>query len=471
MTILLLGGAGLLGTAIRRHWPGYVILSPGEAELDLLDGAAVERFIDAASPDWIVNCAAYNNVDGAESTGRDLAYRLNADVPGQLAKLAAQKGIPLLHFSTDYVFAGDAAEPYTEDALPNPQSVYADAKRKGEEAVLANHPGAYLVRTSRLYGPKPDLATAKRSFVELILDDAQKAARVLVNHGERSAPTLVDDLAKHLLTHIVEGKPAPGIYHMTNSGSATWFEWASEIGTQLNLPVAFAPRDPASLKRPAARPAFSALTSTKLPPMRPWQEALREFIRTQGLAFQPTWHAVGIQGASVEFGPRIGEQDGAVLHLLPGGTKNAHGFGPDLLDLYAFTAKGKFTFRGGHYHLKLDELFFQLSGCALWILSDFRPDSPTFQKTVGFLVSMDAIPPHILDRASQNGIKAFSVNDGSLPRLRVPAGVYHAIIPLTEERMTTTAVASTPYDMEDYRYPALEEVPGAQALIETFRET
>jgi dTDP-4-dehydrorhamnose 3,5-epimerase-like enzyme len=197
--------------------------------------------------------------------------------------------------------------------------------------------------------------------------------------------------------------------------------------------------------------------------MRPWQDALREFLLSQNWKYEPVWNATGIDGAAVEPQPRIGDEDGAVLHMLPGGTKNPHGFGPDILDIYASTARGKHTFRGGHYHLKLDELFFQTSGTALWLLSDFRSDSPTFGKTVGVVLGIDrenlSIP---------TGISSFFLSDGAFPRLRIPAGVYHAFFPLTDERVTTVALGSTPYDKEDYRYPKLEEIPDAAKILKYF---
>lgn len=197
--------------------------------------------------------------------------------------------------------------------------------------------------------------------------------------------------------------------------------------------------------------------------MRSWQEALREFLATQPWKFEPLWIATGIDGATVEPQPRIGEQDGAVLHMLPGGTKNPFGFGPDILDLYASTARGKHTFRGGHYHPKLDELFFQTSGTALWLLSDFRNDSKTFGKTTAIIVGIDRD-----DSILPEGVPSYFLSDGTFSRLRIPHGVYHAFCPLTDERVTTIGVGSTPYDKEDYRYPTLEEIPGAKKILSDF---
>ena len=168
-----------------------------------------------------------------------------------------------------------------------------------------------------------------------------------------------------------------------------------------------------------------------------------------------------IEGLTAELQPMFGTIEGAVYHMLPGGTENPEGFDGKILDLYAFSAKGRGTARGGHYHPVLDEFFFTLSGTALWIFSDFRETSPTKGKTIGMIVGVEA-------PSESHGLPTFVMADGSLPRVRVPAGVYHALFPLTDERVTTTAVGSTPYDKNDYRYPKLEEVPGAREILEKF---
>lgn len=169
----------------------------------------------------------------------------------------------------------------------------------------------------------------------------------------------------------------------------------------------------------------------------------------------------GIEGLTIELQPMFGTLEGAVFHMLPGGTSNPEGLGGEILDVYAFSAKGFGVPRGGHYHLKLDELFFTVSGTALWLFSDFRGGSPTKGQTVGVIVG--AGRPE-----ETHGLPAFVLEDGSLPRVRVPAGVYHVLFPLTDARVTTVALGSTPYDKEDYRYPDLKDIPGASAILEKF---
>ncbi|MFA6429856.1 MAG: hypothetical protein WCV84_05160 [Patescibacteria group bacterium] len=167
----------------------------------------------------------------------------------------------------------------------------------------------------------------------------------------------------------------------------------------------------------------------------------------------------GIAGATIELQPLIGNLDGAVLHMLPGGKENPEGFGDDIRDIYASTAVGRGTHRGGHYHLKLDELFFTVNGTSLWILSDFRPESPTFQKTVGIITGVDPLE----DTCGMPNY--FITRDRALARVRVPAGVYHAFFPLTDERVMNIAIGSTSYHKEDYLYPKPEEVAGMESVL------
>lgn len=165
-----------------------------------------------------------------------------------------------------------------------------------------------------------------------------------------------------------------------------------------------------------------------------------------------------IQGVTIELQSTFGTKDGGVMHMLPTGVQNPEGFGAQLLDIYAFTAHGQDQARGGHYHHILNELFFTMSGTALWILSDMRSTSPTHGTTHALILSINK-PINTFD------LPAYSLEDGSFPRLRVPAGVYHAIFPLTDERVTCVALGSTSYNANDYAYPTQEEVPGLLTIL------
>lgn len=154
----------------------------------------------------------------------------------------------------------------------------------------------------------------------------------------------------------------------------------------------------------------------------------------------------GIEGCTIETQPIFGDATGGVMHMLSGGVKNPEWFGGDLLDVYASYGRQKNTMRGGHYHPVLNELFFTVSGKALWILSDFREGSVTKGKTVAMILGDTEPKP--------------------LQRLRVPAGVYHAIAAIDDAGFTIVALGTTAYDKEDYRYPSVDEVPGMKEILD-----
>ena len=276
MKIILFGASGRLGTAIRRVLPHHEYLTPSGAEVDLTNEAAITTFINENTANIIVNCAAYNDVNGAEAH-TDLANALNGYGPGFIAKAASIKHVPIVHFSTDYVFDGTKQEGYIEIDIPNPESAYAKSKLLGETEVLKNTPQGYIVRTSRLYGLPGTDPKAKKSFVEIVIDLAKENPAFDINNNEVSAPTLVDDIARHLEQYIFT-LPEPGIYHMANAGGCTWFEWAKAVGEILELSSDITPRAPSTTPAPIKKPAYSALLSTKIPPMRPWRDALEDFL-------------------------------------------------------------------------------------------------------------------------------------------------------------------------------------------------
>ncbi len=469
MRILLLGSTGRLGAAFLRHMPAeWTVLRPTTQELDLTNTSQVLTYLDQGQPDWIVNTTGYNAVDAAEAPeGTAQAYIFNAQVPETLALWSAKKSASLLCFSTDYVFDGVGDTPYDETSPPNPINVYGASKAEGEKRVLARHPdGSYIIRTSRLFGEAAPSSKAKKSFLDLIHRDAESRPCFRVNQEEYATPTLVDDLAKWVIEHFLRAttKPSAGIYHATGGGeAATWIEWARAYIEDARIPVTLIPREAFTLQRPAARPARLQLRTTKLPALRPWREAQREFLAAHPPVFTPHWYEdLGIDGVRVEWQRYIGNPDGGVMHLLPGGTDNPDCFAQGLHDVYAFTAQGKHTMRGGHYHHRLNEFFFPMSGTALWILSDFRPESPTFQKTSACILS---VPEYTLPK--KISFPVFSlIGDRCMPRIRVPAGVYHAIIPLTDERITVTALGSDPYQKDDYAYPSLQEIPRITPLLQ-----
>ncbi len=226
-------------------------------------------------PDFIINCVAYNDVDGAEDD-QETVFRLNAEVPENLAKICKELNIVLVHFSSNYIFGKGKGE-YSETDLPNPLSVYAKSKYQGELAIQKVGGKIYIIRTAVLFGPKGESELSKKSFVDIMLSLGEKGGLVKAIDDEINSITYAVDLAGQVKLLLEKGKPY-GIYHITNSGSASWYDFAKEIFNIIGKKVDLIQTLSADFKRKAARPKKSVLLNTKLPPLRPWQEALWEFL-------------------------------------------------------------------------------------------------------------------------------------------------------------------------------------------------
>ena len=170
----------------------------------------------------------------------------------------------------------------------------------------------------------------------------------------------------------------------------------------------------------------------------------------------------GIDSCVIDLLPAFEKNSGGVFHMLPGGVKNPDWYGGDILDVYGFYSNEQNKLRGGHYHPVLNELFFTVDGTALWILSDFRKDSPTFQKTIAFILGKRKPD-------DAHGVPSYTVEDTNRhARLKVPAGVYHAIAPLGNEGFTAIALGTTAFDKDDYQYPTIDEVPKMREILNSF---
>lgn len=274
--ILLAGAHGMLGTDLVTALQGRDLVALGRAELDVTDADAVLAAAEGA--DVVIDAAAYTKVDDAE-THEEEARAVNAAGAGNLAAAAARHGARFVLYSTDYVFDGTATEPYPEDAPRNPVSAYGRTKAEGEELALNANPRTYLLRTAWLYG------AAGASFPRTMLRLAAERDTVSVVTDQVGQPTWTGDLAAQTVA-LLDSGAAPGIYHATNSGSATWFELAKAVFEEAGLdPARVLPTDSTTFVRPAPRPAYSVLghgswQRAGLPPMRPWSEALHDAIAT-----------------------------------------------------------------------------------------------------------------------------------------------------------------------------------------------
>jgi len=273
MTRYLIAGAnGMLGRDLQRALAGRDVVALGRSDLDIVDEDAVRAAV--AGVDVVVNAAAYTAVDAAESD-EDAAFAVNATGAGNLAAAAAATGARMVQVSTDYVFRGDATTPYAEDAPIDPLGAYGRTKAAGERLVRERHPGSHIVRTAWLYGADGP------NFVTTMLRLAGERDTVQVVTDQSGQPTWSADLAARIV-ELLDRDVAPGVYHGTNSGEASWFELARAVfvGTGLD-PERVLPTDAASFVRPAPRPAYSVLghdgwRAAGLPAMRPWRDALAE---------------------------------------------------------------------------------------------------------------------------------------------------------------------------------------------------
>ncbi|MDR1324313.1 MAG: dTDP-4-dehydrorhamnose reductase, partial [Candidatus Margulisbacteria bacterium] len=233
-----------------------------------------QNYLRAAAPDFIYNCAALTNVDLCESEPAK-ARAVNALAAGNLAELAAELDIPLLQISTDYVFSGVAQKPYLPDEPTAPLSVYGQTKEEGERLVQ-KAPRFFIVRTAWLYGHNG------KNFVETMLKLAQNNATLKVVNDQRGAPTFVDDLVAALVLFLTCQNY--GIYHFTNSGETTWYDFTREFFDLLNIAVPVQPCSTAEFPRPAQRPAYSVLDLRKTQEtfglkIPTWQDAIRRYIK------------------------------------------------------------------------------------------------------------------------------------------------------------------------------------------------
>lgn len=278
MKVLLLGGHGLLGTALRATAPSDTdIAAPRRMQVDVTDRDSLARAVDASEPEWIIDCAAFTAVDVAEDAPSE-AMRVNAEAVATLGVLAGSRGARVLLPSTDYVFGGPRDIPWREDDAPSPQSAYARSKRAGEVALLGDttHGAAGLVvRTSWLFGH------GGRNFPSTMWSRALSRTPSQVVSDQRGSPTYADDLAHWCWALIARG--ASGIVHATSRGSATWFDVAQRVYVRAGWPEGVSAITTEALRSPAARPAYSVLDCARFDSLVPdgrrdWESALDAYL-------------------------------------------------------------------------------------------------------------------------------------------------------------------------------------------------
>ena len=278
MKIAVIGANGQLGTEIVKVFSDETVIPLMQSDIEISDLDSVEKAFANIQPDVVINTAAYLNVELCEKE-REKAFLVNETGAMNLARVLEGKKIPLLHISTDYVFDGVKRTPYEEIDVPNPLNVYGASKLAGERAIQATCSRYYIVRSSGLYGHAKCIGKGA-NFIEKILARSKEQSEVRVVNDEVMTPTYTVDLARQIRSLIKTGKY--GLYHATNNGSCSWFEFAREV---LRLAGSSTPVVPVSSKEypsDVLRPAYSVLSNSRLAAMDldqmpVWQESLKAY--------------------------------------------------------------------------------------------------------------------------------------------------------------------------------------------------
>ncbi len=284
---ILFGSIGMLGTDLLASWQRRrqddpdalppLVEVPDWTVVEITDEAAVRAFIERHAPSLVINCAAYTDVDGC-TRDPELAMKVNGHAPGYIAAACANVGAKMVHISTDFVFDGRTDRPYVEDDPVGPISAYGESKLAGERAVRQHVPSACIVRTAWLYG------VHGKNFVATMLRLGRERDELRVVSDQIGSPTYTVDLAEAIL-HLI-GVGAEGIVHVVNAGQCSWHELARQALELAGIATPVSPITAAEFASPTERPAWSVLSTERYTAltgqrMRPWQEALRDFLDRQ----------------------------------------------------------------------------------------------------------------------------------------------------------------------------------------------
>ena len=284
MRIVIIGAGGQLGGELALCAPAHGVEAVGltRAECDVSCPASVRTALDRHPADAVINCAAWTDVDGAEEHKAE-AFAINAIAPATLARECSHRSTLLVHLSTDYVFNGTAREPITENDTTAPRSVYGSSKLAGEEAVRDTLDRHQIVRTSGLYGRDGP------NFILKVLQRAAKGAELRVVADQVTSPTWTANLAPALLRLAAHG--TPGTYHLSNSGSTSWYGVAEAAVLLAGIEATITPIETSDLAPVADRPRYSVLGNAAWcrlgeAPLPRWDVALRGYVAelvTRGL--------------------------------------------------------------------------------------------------------------------------------------------------------------------------------------------
>ncbi len=284
--VVIIGANGQLGTDLQPALRGVRVSGLTHADLDVRDAARTRTVIGNLRPDVVINTSAFHKVDVCEDEAAT-AFAVNATAAYNLARLARDLDCTLIHFSTDYVFDGRRHSPYTEDALPSPLNVYGVSKLAGEHLVRSFCPRHFVLRTTGLYGVAGSSGKGG-NFVETMIRLGKSANPIRVVDDQVLTPTATTDLAAAIATLVERDGQAPyGLYHITSAGQCSWHAFAKAIFEHCEMRVDLSPISTRESGSKALRPAFSVLDHARwvaagFRELRPWQEALHEYLRAKG---------------------------------------------------------------------------------------------------------------------------------------------------------------------------------------------
>jgi dTDP-4-dehydrorhamnose reductase len=276
--ILVTGAAGRLGSAVVNAFDGYEVIAHTRRTLDVTDPIAVKQAVSAAAPAVVINCVGFNDVDGSEDRATE-ALAVNAFAVRSLARAAEECGATFVHFGTDFVFDGSASEPYGEEAVPAPRSIYGLSKLLGEWFAL-EAPRGFVLRVESLFGSVEGW-TGRQGSLDAIIDGLEQGLEVRVFTDRVVSPSYALDVAR-AVRYLATSAATPGIYHCVNSGHATWHDVAVEAARLLGVRPRLQPVTLEQMALRVPRPRFCALSNRKLAAagcaMPEWNDALQRWL-------------------------------------------------------------------------------------------------------------------------------------------------------------------------------------------------
>ena len=274
--IAVTGANGQLGQELKQlttKYPDCELVFLSRDDLPVDDEQRVKQYISASRPDFLINCAAYTAVDKAE-TDREQAWRVNAEAAGILAAACKEYHTKFVHISTDYVFDGTASVPYKPDSLTNPQGYYGVTKLEGERLAAKLNPGSIIIRTSWVY------SEFGKNFVKTMIRLMSEKEEINVVSDQVGSPTYAADLATAILQIVTSGKWKPGLYHFSNEGVISWYDFALAIKELTSSNCKVNPIPTSQYPTPAKRPSYSVLDNSQINSafgieLKKWRDSLK----------------------------------------------------------------------------------------------------------------------------------------------------------------------------------------------------